>query len=211
MNPPYTTAAPLRLGVLISGGGSTLQNLIERIRDGRLQNVTIATVVSSRGAVRGVEIARDAGLPVEIIRRRNYPDSAAFSAAITAALEQAHVDLAILAGFLCFWDLPPQFVGRALNIHPALLPHFGGQGMYGSHVHAAVLSAGVPESGCTVHLVDNEYDHGPIIAQAHVPVEPGDTVQTLAARVGAAEREVYPQVVQHVATHGLAWLRQGQR
>jgi phosphoribosylglycinamide formyltransferase-1 len=211
MNPPATTATPLRLGVLISGGGSTLQNLIDRIRAGTLRNTAIATVISSRGAVRGVELARAAGLPVEILRRRDFPDASAFSTAITAVLDRAAVDLIILAGFLCFWEMPPHFVGRALNIHPALLPHFGGLGMYGTHVHAAVLTAGVPESGCTVHLVDNEYDHGPIIAQARVPVQPGDTPQTLAARVGVAERELYPQVIQQVADQGVAWLRRFQQ
>ncbi len=198
----------LRLGVLVSGAGATLENLVQRIRDGRLRNAEIALVISSRSAVRGVEIARAAGLPLEIVRKRDHPDEAAFSAAIARMLDRATVDLAVLAGFLCFWRLPPRYDGRVLNIHPALLPRFGGKGMYGRHVHAAVLAAGVTESGCTVHLVDNEYDHGPIVAQARVPVQSADTPETLAQRVMAAERELYPRVIQQIADHGLAWLQQ---
>jgi len=201
------TTSPLRLGVLISGGGTTLENLIRRIRDGRLRGVRIALVISSRGAVRGVTIAREAGLPVEVIRRRDYADEESFSAAISAALDQVAADLVVLAGFLCHWRLPERYFGRALNIHPALLPKFGGKGMYGRHVHEAVLAAGETESGCTVHLVDDQYDHGPIIAQARVPVLPNDTPDTLAERVMAAERELYPQVIQQVADHGVQWLR----
>jgi len=201
------TTSPLRLGVLISGGGTTLENLIRRIRDGRLRGVRIALVISSRGAVRGVTIAREAGLPVEVIRRRDYADEESFSGAISAALDQVAADLVVLAGFLCHWRLPERYFGRALNIHPALLPKFGGKGMYGRHVHEAVLAAGETESGCTVHLVDDQYDHGPIIAQARVPVLPNDTPDTLAERVMAAERELYPQVIQQVADHGVQWLR----
>jgi len=211
MDAPTRPDRPLRLGVLISGGGSTLENLIERIRDRRLQNAEIALVVSSRSTVRGVEIARAAGLSLEIVRKRAHPDEAAFSAAITRALDDAAVDLTVLAGFLCFWRLPFRYEGRVLNIHPALLPHFGGKGMYGRHVHAAVLASGVTESGCTVHLVDNEYDHGPIVAQACVPVRPTDTPETLAQRVMAAERELYPHVIQRVAAEGFEWLEQFRR
>jgi len=202
------TADGLRLGVLISGSGTTLENLIRRIRDGRLRRVQIALVISSRATVRGVTIAREAGLPVEIIRRRDYADEESFSAAISAALDRVAADLVVLAGFLCHWRLPERYFGRALNIHPALLPKFGGKGMYGRHVHEAVLAAGERETGCTVHLVDDQYDHGPIIAQARVPVLPGDTPDRLAERVMAAERELYPQVIQEVADHGVQWLRQ---
>jgi len=196
----------LGLGVLISGTGTTLANLIERGADGRLRNVEIRLVISSRGAVPGVEIARQANLPLEIIRKRDYPALAAFSRAIVTALDAAGVDLVVMAGFLCFWRIPPHYEGRVLNIHPALLPNFGGHGMYGHRVHEAVLAAGVSESGCTVHLADNEYDHGPIVAQTRVPVCPDDTPDSLAARVGVAERELYPYVIQQVADHGLPWL-----
>jgi formyltetrahydrofolate-dependent phosphoribosylglycinamide formyltransferase len=200
------TYRPLRLAVLISGAGSTLANLIERIRDGRLRGAEIVLVISSRGAVRGVEIARQASLPVKIIRPIDFADEQAFSEAITAAVDQAEAHLVVMAGFMRYWRLPPRWQGRVLNIHPALLPRFGGRGMYGQHVHAAVLAAGERESGCTVHLVDLQYDHGPIVAQRRVPVLPGDTPDTLAERVQAAERELYPEVVQTVVERGLEWL-----
>ena len=201
---------PLRLGVLISGGGTTLENLILRIASGQLRGVEIRHVISSRGAVRGVEVARAAGLPLQILRRRDYPDDAAYGAALTAALDAAGVDLVVLAGFLCYWQLPERYQGRVLNIHPALLPRFGGRGFFGHHVHEAVLAAGVTESGCTVHIVDNEYDHGPIVAQVRVPVQRGDTPETLAARVMQSERELLPQVIQRVVDEGLGCL-QAQR
>jgi formyltetrahydrofolate-dependent phosphoribosylglycinamide formyltransferase len=192
--------------VLISGTGTTLANLSERTADGRLRDVAISLVISSRGAVRGVEIARRANLPLEVIRKRDFPDTAGFSGALVAALDRAEVDLVAMAGFLCYWLLPPRYEGRVLNIHPALLPKFGGQGMFGMRVHRAVLAAGETESGCTVHLADNEYDHGPIVAQRRVPVRPDDTPELLAARVGQQERELYPYVIQQVADHGLEWL-----
>lgn len=208
MTAPTSARPPLRLAVLISGGGTTLENLIERIRTGRLRRVEIRQVVSSRRAVRGVEVARAAGLPLAIVRKLDYPEEPAFSDAVTAVLDGAGIDLVALAGFLCFWRFPPRYAGRVLNIHPALLPRFGGRGMYGARVHAAVLAAGERESGCTVHLADHQYDHGPIVAQQRVPVLPGDTPATLAERVGAAERELYPRVIQQVADHGLEWLAQ---
>lgn len=198
----------MRLAALLSGGGTTLENLVARTADGRLRGVEIRVVISSRSEVRGVRIAREAGLPLVVLRRRDYVDDDAFSTAITATLDAAGVDLVVLAGFLCFWRIPPAYLGRVLNIHPALLPRFGGRGFFGHHVHEAVLAAGETQSGCTVHLADNQYDHGPIVARSVVPVEPGDTPDTLAARVGAAERELYPQVIQRVADEGLAWLRQ---
>ena len=206
MQAAFTESRPLHLAVLISGTGTTLANLAERIADGRLRNVEIKLVVSSRREVRGVEIARQAGLPLEIIRKRDLPELPAFSDAIVTALDRAGIDLVVMGGFLCLWHLPPHYEGRVLNIHPALLPSFGGYGMYGLRVHRAVLAAGTTESGCTVHLADNEYDHGPIVAQTRVPVHPDDTPESLAARVGAVERELYPQVIQGVVDHGLAWL-----
>lgn len=189
----------LRLVVLISGAGSTLANLITRIADGRLPGVRIVHVISSRTAVGGVEIALKAGLPVTIIRRRDFDNSDAYSKALTAAVDPASPDLVVMAGFLSLWKLPPKYVGRVINIHPALLPAFGGRGFYGTHVHEAVLRSGVSESGCTVHQVDDEYDHGPILAQRRVPILPGDTVETLAARVAEAERELLPEVILKIA------------
>jgi formyltetrahydrofolate-dependent phosphoribosylglycinamide formyltransferase len=166
------------------------------------------TQSSPRATVGGVEIARRAELPLEIIRKHDFADVSAFSDALVKALDTAAVDLVVMAGFLCLWHLPERYQGRVLNIHPARLPSFGGRGMHGHHVHEAVLAAGVPESGCTVHLADNEYDHGPIVAQARVPIHPDDSPDSLAARVGRAERELYPDVIQNVADHGLPWLLQ---
>jgi len=189
------TETPLRIAVLISGSGTSLQNLIDRIADGRLPGVEIRLVISSRSAVAGVDRARRAGLPVEIIRTKDHPDVAAFSDRIIATLDAFGVDLAVQAGWLCYWRLPAHWLGRVINLHPALLPKFGGQGYYGARVHQAVLAAGESESGATVHWVDNEYDHGPIIMQRRCPVLPGDTAASLADRVQALERELLPEVL----------------
>jgi len=189
------SSRPLRIAVLISGGGTSLQNLIDRIADGRLPGVEIAVVISSRGAVAGVERARSAGLPLEIIRVKDYAGVEAFSRAVAEALDRHRADVAVQAGWLCYWRLPDRWLGRVVNLHPALLPKFGGQGFYGHHVHEAVLAAGERVSGATVHWVDNEYDHGAIIAQRSCPVQPGDTAGSLAARVQAVERELLPEVI----------------
>ncbi|MBN2447943.1 MAG: phosphoribosylglycinamide formyltransferase [Phycisphaerae bacterium] len=202
----YSDERPLQLAVLISGGGSTLANLVEWIADGRLKRAVIGSVISSRAEVRGVEIARAARLPLHILRPRDFPDADAFAATQADLIDKAGADLIVMAGYLCMWQFPERFAGRVLNIHPALLPAFGGAGMYGRRVHEAVLAAGVAESGCTVHLADHLYDHGPIIARRTVAVMPGDTPESLAARVGEAERELYPEVIQRVADEGLEWL-----
>jgi phosphoribosylglycinamide formyltransferase-1 len=205
---PRGVSSPLQIAVLISGSGTTLENLSRRIADRRLRNVVIKRVISSRRAVRGVAVAHEANLPLEIIRPIDFPTPEAFSERLTEMIDAAAVDVVILGGFLCFWRIPPRYAGRVLNIHPALLPRFGGRGFYGGKVHEAVLAAGETESGCTVHVVDNEYDHGPIVAQRRVPVMPDDTPELLADRVGAAERELYPEVIQRIANEGLDWLPQ---
>jgi len=184
----------VRLGVLISGGGRTLQNFIEQIDRGELP-ARIAVVISSLSKVKGVERARAAGLPVEIIRVKDHPDVDEFSRRIVETLERYGVELACLAGWTCYWRIPPHWLGRVMNIHPALLPKFGGKGFYGHHVHEAVLAAGETESGCTVHFANNEYDAGPIILQRKVPVLPGDTPETLADRVFEQERIAYPDAI----------------
>ena len=190
--------APPRLAVLLSGSGRTLQNLLDRQARGDLP-VQIVAAVSNRAGVRGVAIAREAGIPVVVIRRRDHPDVAAHNTAIAAWLEPLQPQIIALAGYLCYFIRPAWFAGPVVNIHPALLPCHGGRGMYGDSVHAAVLSAGDPQSGCTVHHVDEHYDHGPIIAQRRVPVLPGDDVHTLGARVFAAECELYPRVLADLA------------
>jgi len=189
------SAKPFRLAVLISGNGTGLQNLIDRIRDGRLAGVEIAVVISSRGDVPGVQRAAAAGLPVEVIRVKDLPEVERFSDHVSLTLDVYAVDLAVQAGWLCYWRLPPRWLRKTINIHPALLPKFGGKGCYGMRVHEAVIASGELESGATVHWVDNEYDHGPIIMQQKCPVLPGDTADTLAARVRLIEQELLPAAI----------------
>ncbi|MHB8078060.1 MAG: formyltransferase family protein [Candidatus Krumholzibacteriia bacterium] len=186
------------VAVLLSGGGRTLGNFLARIADGTLP-VRIAAVVASRPEAGGVAVARAAGLPVAVFRRRDHADPSAHSDAINRWLAPYAPRMILLAGYLCPYYAPAGFPGPVLNIHPALLPGYGGRGMYGDRVHAAVLAAGETESGCTVHRVDDQYDHGEILARRRVPVLPGDDVHTLAARVFAAECELYPEVVARLA------------
>ncbi len=188
----------LNLAVLLSGSGRTLENLQQAINAGRL-SARIVVVVSSKRQAYGLERARRHGLDAVAVPRRDYSTPQEFTAAINAVLASYAVDLVVLAGFLSLYEPPPALVGCVLNVHPALLPAFGGQGFYGDRVHQAVLDAGVKLSGCTVHFADAAYDHGPIIAQVAVPVEDDDTVATLAARVFAAECQVYPQAIQWLA------------
>jgi formyltetrahydrofolate-dependent phosphoribosylglycinamide formyltransferase len=196
-------ARPLTLAVLLSGTGRTLENLLAAIAAGELA-ARVAVVVSSVPNVRGLEIATNAGIPTAIHSRRDYPTDAAFSQAIYAAVAPYRPDLVLLAGFLRRLVVPPAWAGRILNIHPALLPESGaaGRGFYGERVHAAVLASGAAESGATVHVVDAEYDTGPVVLQARVPIAPGDTPATLAARVFAAECRLYPEAIRrYVAAH----------
>jgi formyltetrahydrofolate-dependent phosphoribosylglycinamide formyltransferase len=191
----------LRLGVLISGGGRTMLNILEDIQKQKL-NAEIVLVISSRSTVPGVQRARDAGLPVEIVRKKDYPELDAFSAKLEEKLAAADVDLVIQGGWLCLWKIPARYEHRVMNIHPALLPSFGGQGMWGHHVHEAVLAAGCKVSGCTVHFCTNKYDDGPIIVQRTCPVEDEDTPDTLAARVFEQECIAFPQAI--------AWFAEGR-
>jgi phosphoribosylglycinamide formyltransferase 1 len=186
--------APVGLAVLLSGSGTTLQNLLERIADGSLA-ARLAVVVSSRPDAGGLERARRAGVPTAVVSRREFADVDRFNDALHAALDRYRFDLIILAGFLSPFQLRGRYQGRVLNIHPALIPAFCGKGFYGERVHRAALEAGVKVSGCTVHFVDEEYDHGPIILQGTVPVLDDDTPHTLAARVHALENELYPEAI----------------
>jgi len=185
---------PLRLGVLISGGGTTLMNILKCIKQGRL-NARVAVVISSRSTVAGVEKAKAAGLDVKIIRKKDYPDIDEFSKRIEEELVSANVELVVQGGWLCFWKIPARYEDRVMNIHPALLPSFGGKGMWGHHVHEAVLAAGCKISGCTVHFCTNEYDKGPIIVQRACVVKDEDSPETLAARVFLEECIAYPQAI----------------
>jgi phosphoribosylglycinamide formyltransferase-1 len=182
------------IAVLLSGSGTTLQNLIDKI-DAGLLPARIVQVVSSRADAYGVERARRAGLPVEVVSRRDFADRDAFSERTFGLCRAAGAQFVVLGGYLQLLRIPEDYRLRVLNIHPALLPAFGGKGMYGRHVHEAVLEYGAKVSGCTVHFVDDQYDHGPIVAQRAVEVRDDDTPETLAARVFEVECELYPAVI----------------
>ena len=185
---------PLRLGILLSGSGRTLENILKHIRQGRLE-AEVATVIASRDGIRGLSVAQGAAVPCRVIRRRQFDTVEAYSDAMTAVLDEARVGLVCLAGFLSYWIVPDRYLGRVMNIHPALLPSFGGKGMYGHHVHEAVLARGCKVSGCTVHFVNNVYDEGPIVLQRCVPVWAEDTPDDLAARVFREECIAYPEAI----------------
>jgi phosphoribosylglycinamide formyltransferase-1 len=207
-----------RLVALISGGGTTLQNLIDRAAAGRL-GVDLVGVVSSKAGAFGVERARRAGIPFAIVERGSgraggggketgsggisptppLPLAPSFPERVWAAVRTFEPDLVALAGWLHLLPIPADFRHKVLNIHPALLPAFGGKGMYGRHVHEAVLTYGAKVSGCSVHFADDTYDTGPIVVQRSVPVVEGDTPDTLAARVFEAECEAYPEAIELVA------------
>ncbi len=184
----------IRLGVLLSGGGRTMVNIHDLIEAGRL-NAEIAVVISSRSTVKGVERSRQIGLEPVIIRTKDYPDTNEFSRQIKETLDEASVDLVIQAGWLCLWMIPTEYENRVMNIHPALLPAFGGKGMWGHHVHEAVLKAGCKVSGCTVHFCTSEYDKGAIIVQRCCPVKADDDADSLAARVFEQECIAYPEAI----------------
>lgn len=189
---------PFRIAVLISGGGTTLKNFLDKIAAGEMP-VEVALVISSNPASRGLQFAAEAGIESAVIERKAFADQDAFSAAIFDRCRKAKVDLVVMGGFLKRLTIPEDFVNRAINIHPGLIPAFCGDGFYGHRVHEAVLEYGAKLSGCTVHFADNQYDHGPVILQRAVPVLDDDTPDTLAARVLAAECEAYPEAIRLIA------------
>lgn len=192
------TAKPLSIAVLISGGGTTLKNLLDQFAAGRL-DVQIKLVVSSNAQARGLQFAAAAKIPSCVFERKQFSSADEFGDAIFGACRAAQVGLVVMGGFLKHVPIPPDFDNRVVNIHPALIPAFCGQGMYGHRVHEAVLNYGVKLTGCTVHFVDNQYDHGPIILQRSVPVLDDDSPETLAARVFQAECEAYPEAIRLIA------------
>jgi phosphoribosylglycinamide formyltransferase 1 len=189
---------PFRIAVLISGGGTTLRNLIEKIGEGSLR-VEIALVVSSSPAAKGLRFAEEAGIPAAIVEPRQFGSQDDLSQAVFDHCRTGRADLVVMGGFLKRLTIPDDFVNRVTNIHPALVPAFCGQGFYGHHVHEAVLQYGAKLSGCTVHFADNQYDHGPVILQRSVPVLDDDTAETLAARIFEAECGAYPEAIQLIA------------
>ena len=185
----------IKTAVLLSGGGTTLQNILEHIEAGKL-DIEICCVVSSRADAYGLERARKHGIRAVAVPRKDYADSASFNEALWAAVNECPPDLVVLAGFMSLLTVPPDIENRIMNVHPALIPAFCGKGMYGNHVHEAVLEYGAKVTGATVHFVDADYDHGPIILQGTVPVREGDTPDSLAGRVREKERELYPKAMQ---------------
>jgi phosphoribosylglycinamide formyltransferase-1 len=195
---PPIVDSPIRLAVCVSGGGTTLQNLIDRIGDGSL-DARIVQVIANRPGIGAIPKAEAAGLPVAVIPRAGQPVEV-FSAAVFDAIRGREADLVILGGFLALLVIPPDFEGRVMNIHPALIPAFCGRGFHGATVHHSAIETGVKVSGCTVHFADATYDTGPIILQRVVPVLDNDTPETLAARVFAAECEALPAAITLYAT-----------
>ena len=186
--------SPLPIAVLISGGGTTLKNLLAKI-DAEDLPVEIKLVVSSSAKARGLSYANEVGIPTLVVRECDDETTKAFGDAIFAALRERGIELVVMAGFLKFLPIPPDFENRVVNIHPGLIPAFCGQGFYGLRVHQAVIDYGVKISGCTVHFVDNQYDHGPIILQRVVEVLEDDTAESLQQRVFEQECEAYPDAI----------------
>jgi phosphoribosylglycinamide formyltransferase-1 len=189
---------PLPIAVLISGGGTTLRNLIEQVAAGTLP-VEIKLVISSSPDARGLEYAREAGIRAVVAEKTRSLSPEDYSKSVFGPCRDAGVANVVMGGFLKHVLIPPDFENRVINIHPALIPAFCGQGMYGLKVHQAVLDFGAKITGCTVHFVDNQYDHGPIILQRAVDVREGDTPESLQARVFAAECQAYPQALRLLA------------
>ncbi|MFW5856430.1 MAG: phosphoribosylglycinamide formyltransferase [Planctomycetota bacterium] len=192
-------ADPIRVVALISGSGRTVSNLLDVIEAGGL-DATLDLVVASRPDATGLQRARLRGVETAVVASAAYRsggaiDWAAMSAAVDALVLPRAPDLVILAGYMCLYVVPDALAGKVLNIHPALLPAFGGRGMWGHHVHEAVVASGVKVTGCTVHFATNHYDAGPIILQRTCPVRHTDTADDVADRVFALECEAYPAAV----------------
>ncbi len=194
--------SPIRLAILLSGSGTTLQNLIDRIASGKL-SAKIVHVISNRADAFGLTRARQAGISTSVVSKRDCAGTDDFSQRIFALCRQSRADLVCMAGFLQLVRIPDDYHLRVLNIHPSLIPAFCGKGLYGHHVHEAVINSRAKMTGCTVHFADNEYDHGPIILQRSVPVLDNDTAETLATRVFEQECEAYPEAIQLIAENRL--------
>ena len=193
----------LKIAVLVSGGGTNLQALIDGIKSGSIPNAKISLVVSNNPGVYALERAASAGIEAKVISPKDFDDREAFHAALIGALDEAGVDLVVLAGFLV--NIPPEMIsryrGRIINIHPSLIPSFCGKGYYGLKVHEAALARGVKVTGATVHFVDEGTDTGPIILQKAVEVQEGDTPKVLQQRVmEQAEWVILPEAVKLIAT-----------
>jgi formyltetrahydrofolate-dependent phosphoribosylglycinamide formyltransferase len=188
----------LNIAVFASGRGSNFEAILRAIEAGTLHDVSVAAVISNNSSAPVLAIARERNLPTYHLSQKQYPTEIDFDDALLDVLDQHRVNFIVLAGYMK--KLSPsivrRFPNRILNIHPALLPNFGGPGMYGMYVHEAVLKSGAKTSGATVHIVDEEYDHGPIVLQRTLPVEHNETPETLAAKIHAIEHLLYPEAIQ---------------
>lgn len=199
---------PLKLAVMVSGSGSNLQAIIDRFHreDKDTRTVSVVLVISDREGAYGLERARNAGIDTIVIAPSDYSGSDAFGEKLIETYKRYEIEYIVLAGYLKM--IPANVVkcyrNRIINIHPALLPLFGGKGMYGIRVHRAVLESGMKVSGATIHFVDEIYDHGPIIAQRTVPVYSDDTPESLAARVLEVEHRLLPDAIELIASESVS-------
>jgi phosphoribosylglycinamide formyltransferase 1 len=192
------TIQPLAIAVLISGGGTTLKNLLD-VWNADALPVDFRLVISSRASAGGLEYADRVGIPTISLGRRQFSDAESHSRAVFDAVRRAGVDLVVMGGYLEHLLIPEDFENRVINIHPSLIPAFCGKGMYGLRVHAAALEFGVKITGCTVHYVDNQYDHGPILLQRACLVRDDDTPESLQKRVFELECEALPDAIRQIA------------
>ncbi len=195
-------ARSARLAVLISGGGTTLRNLLELRARGAFAP-SIELVISSAPDARGLDFARTAGISTVVARKTRELDDEAYSRQVFDPCRELRIDWVVMGGFLKHVRIPDDFAGRVVNIHPSLIPAFSGHGMYGLKVHQAVLDYGAVLTGCTVHLVDDDYDRGPILAQRCVPVLPDDDAATLQRRVFREECRLYPETLEKLVRGSL--------
>ena len=191
-DPPIVNS-PVRLAVCVSGGGTTLQNLIDLIRARKLR-AEIVQVVASRPKIEAIPRAEAAGIPLALANRA-AKNLAEFSRSVFDPIRHTEADLIVLGGFLSLVEIPADYQGKVINVHPSLIPAFSGRGFHGAAVHKAVIESGVKVSGCTVHFADAAYDTGPIILQRTVAVLDDDTPETLAARVFKAECQALPEAI----------------
>ena len=189
-----------KIAVLVSGSGTNLQTIIDAIKNGRLNNVDIAAVISNKKDAFALERAKNAGIETVFLNPKDFTSNTDYDKKLIEVISNYKVDLIVLAGYMKILtdNFVNAFKNKIINIHPALLPDFGGKGMYGKNVHEAVLKSGVKESGCTVHFVTTEVDAGPIIVQRKVSVIPGDTVESLSKRILVEEHKLLIEAIDKV-------------